>query len=198
MLTIHFHPESKTRTGEVLVDGPYDLVRTYLVEDMQTAVEARRKAGELRALGGDLSKRLGGGGNALSLAANGEVSKLSTQWEEPERTCELPTKWLIDALDRFASYCDRRQDTEASTQGIYQALVEIRNQQTGEWVSKDAASTFFPDEWAEADVVLAIEEAAANKTDIGTNGWEGTAKSGIRIRGYADTSGKVIAAFPLM
>jgi hypothetical protein len=106
MLTLHFHPESKAL--EVTVDPPYDLVGIFLDAEMHTADDARQRAKELRAFGGDRSKCLGGGGNALSIEANGEVTQLITQWEEPERTCELPTEWLIDALERYAAYLDGR------------------------------------------------------------------------------------------
>ncbi|MCL2777365.1 MAG: hypothetical protein FWD73_05120 [Polyangiaceae bacterium] len=106
MLTLHFHPESKVISLRVTVDPPYDLVATFLTDEMHTADDAREYAASLRAFGGDRSKRRGGGGNALSIEANGEVTQLITQWEEPERTCELPTEWLIDALERYALFRD--------------------------------------------------------------------------------------------
>jgi len=106
MLTLHFHPESKVSALEVTVDPPYDLVGIYLVFNMQNADNARERAASLRALDGDRSNGFGGGGNALSIEANGETTTLITQWEEPERTCELPTEWLIDALERYALFRD--------------------------------------------------------------------------------------------
>jgi len=107
MLILHFHPESKFNLVDpVTVDPPYDLVGIFLSSDAQTAIGARYILTELRALGGDPSKRWGGGGNQLTIHANGQTTELITQWEEPERTCELPTEWLIDALERYALFRD--------------------------------------------------------------------------------------------
>ncbi|MCL2777429.1 MAG: hypothetical protein FWD73_05445 [Polyangiaceae bacterium] len=106
MLTLHFHPESKF--DPVTVDPPYDLVGIFLTVEGETAAGTRYVLAGLRALGGDPSKRWGGVGNALTIYANGETTKLIATWEEPERTCELPTEWLIDALERYALFCDGR------------------------------------------------------------------------------------------
>jgi len=111
MLVLHFHPESvfdRVTFDPVTVDPPYDLVGIFLSSETQTDASARYVLSELRALGGDPSKHWGGGGNALTIHANGQTTTLITQWEEPERTCELPTEWLIDALERYALFCDGR------------------------------------------------------------------------------------------
>ncbi|MCL2778573.1 MAG: hypothetical protein FWD73_11260 [Polyangiaceae bacterium] len=108
MLNLHFHPESKVSALEVTIDPPYDLVGIFLTTEGETAAGTRYLVAELRALGGDCSKHWSGGGNALTIHANGETTKLITQWEEPERTCALPTEWLIDALERYAAFCNGR------------------------------------------------------------------------------------------
>jgi len=108
MLNIHFYAEAKPTELEVTVDPPYDLVTVFLTSEAMSDVGARYLISELRALGGDRSKRWGGGGNQLTIRANGETTKLITQWEEPEQTCELPTEWLIDALERYAAFCEGR------------------------------------------------------------------------------------------
>ncbi|MCL2778574.1 MAG: EndoU domain-containing protein [Polyangiaceae bacterium] len=85
-----------------------------------------------------------------------------------------------------------------NAQGAYRAEVEIKNPQTGQWVRKGSTSAFFPDHWTAADVESAISEAYANKTTFGTNGWEGTTSSGVKIRGYVNKAGKITTAFPIL
>jgi len=80
--------------------------------------------------------------------------------------------------------------------GVYEAEVDIYNQRTGQWVSKDQKSSFFPDHWTAKDVESAISEAYANKTPIGTNGWEGTTSSGMKIKGYVNEAGEITTAYP--
>lgn len=90
-------------------------------------------------------------------------------------------------------------ETVLGPHGVYQAQVEIRDPITGQWVRKEAPSTFFPDDWP-ADRVLdeiggAFDNAMKNKKMKG-NKWQGTSPSGLKIEGYLDPDGSIPSTFP--
>ena len=74
--------------------------------------------------------------------------------------------------------------------GVYEATVEI-----GGKVKKEL-TTFFPKNWTPQQVVDAINEAFSNKIVKGNGLYEGTSKSGIKIRMYI-VDGKITSAYPL-
>lgn len=88
---------------------------------------------------------------------------------------------------------DRRvtEVLKKDTNGTYAANVEMRGP-NGQWVSKRAGSTFFPDNWTPKQVSDTIHEAFANGRAVpGTNGrrWEGFA-NGVSVQGSYNQTGK--------
>lgn len=81
--------------------------------------------------------------------------------------------------------------------GVYEASVEVRDTETGQWVRKNRASTFFPQQWSRSEVRSAVLEAYANRVDRGGGEWEGRLSSGMRIIITTDTSGRITSAYPL-
>jgi len=84
-----------------------------------------------------------------------------------------------------------------NTQGVYIGRVEIRNLNTGKWVSKLSSSTFFPDRWSQAQVLREIQGAfaSANKNK---EPWQGTSPSGLKIEGYYNkTTNTITTAYPI-
>ncbi len=82
-------------------------------------------------------------------------------------------------------------------QGVYIGRVEIRNPANGQWVSKLSSSTFFPDQWSQAQVLTEIQSAfaSANKSK---EPWQGTSPSGLRIEGYYNkTTNTITTAYPI-
>jgi hypothetical protein len=84
-----------------------------------------------------------------------------------------------------------------NSQGIFEATVEIYNPNTGQWVPKQAPSTFFPDSWTAEQVLMEIRGAFINKTPVGTYGWRGFSPSGLSIQGFIDDFGNISTAWPL-
>ncbi|MCT8342710.1 DUF637 domain-containing protein [Photorhabdus kleinii] len=84
----------------------------------------------------------------------------------------------------------------SNAQGVYRGKVEVFNSQTGQWVSKDPKSTFFPQSWNRQQVLSEIKGAYKNSTMQGSK-WEGISPSGVRIGGYLDKNGNINTAFPV-
>jgi hypothetical protein len=76
--------------------------------------------------------------------------------------------------------------------GVYEANVEI------EGIKKGARSSFFPDEWSQAQVEKAIQEAYANRQfDPLSRNFHGHAANGIKIEMQLDAKGWITTAYPL-
>ena len=87
--------------------------------------------------------------------------------------------------------------SKANGQGVYVARVEIRNP-SGQWVSKSANSSFFPDRWSRNQVLSEIRGAFANSSNPAAEPWQGTSPSGIRISGYYNRNTNTInTAYPI-
>ncbi|HBI44273.1 MAG TPA: hypothetical protein DDY78_15690 [Planctomycetales bacterium] len=84
-----------------------------------------------------------------------------------------------------------------NAQGLYRAEVEILDPATSSWVAKGSASTFFPDAWAQNQVLSEIDGAFGNPILTRGNYWEGVTPSGLRIGGYLDAAGDINTAFPI-
>lgn len=90
-----------------------------------------------------------------------------------------------------------RMVSAANAQGVYVAKVEIRNS-NGQWVSKSANSSFFPDRWSRSQVISEIRGAFANSANPAAEPWQGTSPSGVRISGYYNRNTNTInTAYPI-
>ena len=81
--------------------------------------------------------------------------------------------------------------------GLYRAKVDVKDA-NGNWIQKNAESTFFPDNWSKDRILEEISDAFRNpnKITIG-NKWEAISPSGIKIGGYLDPHGNIATAFPI-
>ncbi|MBI1929409.1 EndoU domain-containing protein [Candidatus Poribacteria bacterium] len=84
-----------------------------------------------------------------------------------------------------------------NAQGVYRAKVEVYDPKRGRWITKDRASTFFPDSWSRAQVLNQIRGAFQKRTFTRNSLWEGISPSSVTIRGYLDTAGNINTAYPL-
>jgi hypothetical protein len=87
--------------------------------------------------------------------------------------------------------------TKPDSRGVYCASVEVKND-AGDWVAKNAPSTFFPKHWSRTQVRTAILEAYANRKDLGAGDWSGTTADGMTIRGHSDRAGVIDSAYPTL
>lgn len=86
--------------------------------------------------------------------------------------------------------------TRPDARGVYKATVEVKDPRTGEWVRKRTQSTFFPESWDRQRVRREVLEAYANKTDMPDGAWTGTSRSGMKIEGFVDETGRITSAYP--
>ncbi|MDK2126921.1 RHS repeat-associated core domain-containing protein, partial [Parachitinimonas caeni] len=88
-----------------------------------------------------------------------------------------------------------------NAQGIYRAKVEIKDPTSGQWVTKSASSTFYPDSWSRARVLEEIKSAYADALATGQvvgDKFTGTSCSGVKIEGFMDGNGVLDTAYPVM
>ncbi len=76
--------------------------------------------------------------------------------------------------------------------GVYVAQVEIRDPDSGRWLSK--TSTFFPDSLSRAEVLSAIQ--TARREGQGSEPFRGPSGLGFTIEGYFQ-KGKIATAYPI-
>ena len=83
-------------------------------------------------------------------------------------------------------------------------MIDIKDQSTGDWLPKQAMTTFFPSSWSDQTIINEITIAFNNKQKFESpNGtyWVGTSSGGILIKMYlkppASSNGEIITAFPL-
>ncbi|QLR44658.1 hemagglutinin repeat-containing protein [Enterobacter sp. RHBSTW-00994] len=71
------------------------------------------------------------------------------------------------------------------TNGVATGYISVRDPATGQWVSKKALTTFFPEQWSKRQTAQEIESAFKNSTKIpNTEMWTGKSSSGLEIQGY--------------
>ncbi len=79
--------------------------------------------------------------------------------------------------------------------GIYTALVEILDRNSGRW--KEKFSSLFPDKASRQDLIKAILNAYRNREKKSGRKWRGPSGQGYRIEGYLLKDGRIITAYPL-
>jgi hypothetical protein len=57
--------------------------------------------------------------------------------------------------------------------GVFVARIQVRDPDTGGWVTKRPPSNFFPDHWSKRQVEKEIEEAFYNSKPIDNERWKG-------------------------
>ncbi|HEV2301352.1 MAG TPA: EndoU domain-containing protein [Stellaceae bacterium] len=80
--------------------------------------------------------------------------------------------------------------------GVYRALVALRDPNTGAWVEKKEPSTFFPDGMSGEAVVAAVLEAFHHGRLRGNGRFIGPSGHGFAVEGWYER-GRVVAAYPL-
>jgi hypothetical protein len=80
--------------------------------------------------------------------------------------------------------------------GIYRALVALRDPATGAWLDKRAASTFFPDAMSDAAIVDAVIAAFHDGRRRRDGRFIGSSGHGFAIEGWY-RGGSILAAYPL-
>ncbi len=111
MLSIRFFPKNKPWHDEVEVDAPYQVVGDYLTSDVQHDPEGAQKliATFKQIIRGE-RELFEDEGNAYLVEVNASAARISTEYGT-KPSCELPTAWLIDALEQWVAYLEGRRTT---------------------------------------------------------------------------------------
>ncbi|HTV44436.1 MAG TPA: EndoU domain-containing protein [Stellaceae bacterium] len=80
--------------------------------------------------------------------------------------------------------------------GVYRALVAVRDPASGEWIDKRAASTFFPDAMSDDAVIAAVLAAFDHGRRRRDGRFIGSSGHGFTIEGWY-YAGHIAAAYPL-
>jgi hypothetical protein len=80
--------------------------------------------------------------------------------------------------------------------GVYRARVALRDPESGQWIDKRAASTFFPDAMSDSEVIRAVLAAFHDGRRRGDGEFIGDSRRGFTIEGWYQ-SGRINAAYPL-
>ncbi len=89
---------------------------------------------------------------------------------------------------------------EADGRGVYQAQVEGSVDGGKTWNLKTAKDhTFFSNNWSQAQLVDEVASAFKEGREVAekAGSWKGISKSGLKIEGYLDSTGKMKTAFPI-
>ena len=79
--------------------------------------------------------------------------------------------------------------------GIYTAMVEIKNAQSGNWQTK--FSSMFPDNYSQNEVINVILQATENSPQKNPGKWQGRSGRGYTIEGYRLKDQRIITAYPI-
>ena len=96
-----------------------------------------------------------------------------------------------------------QKGTQASTpdkNGVYMAMIDVKDPKTKAWVPKARPTSCFPESWDKSRIRQEIREAYANSTFNPSNSsWKGKSSSGVTIEGYVDrqTRSNVTSAWPI-
>lgn len=106
MLTMTFVPDATDYFFAVHVDAPYDRVAHFLTRDIQNNFAyAKRLAGVLRDIQAGRHAPLDGDtGNVWMMEIDAKTAVLTNEFATPIQRVELPTEWLIDALERWHDF----------------------------------------------------------------------------------------------
>ncbi len=89
----------------------------------------------------------------------------------------------------------------ADANGVTKGRIAIRGPD-GQWVNKNAETTFFPDHWSrrktEQEIASAFQNSTRRTTPTGGSYWTGTTSSGVPVTGYYNPAGTgASTAFPI-
>ena len=81
--------------------------------------------------------------------------------------------------------------------GVFTARVEVLNRNTGRWIPKKQATTFFPTGWGLQKLIFECYDAFSNKTQASPTVYEGRTTSGIKVTFCYTEDGTFTTVFPV-
>lgn len=105
MLKISFRSGCKWTRDEIVVEEPYAHVGWFIASDVQRSrVVASRLIEDLKRVIAGTHAPLVGDGNAWTMDVDAKVARLTCYFGTPVATVELPTPWLLYALEQWRDH----------------------------------------------------------------------------------------------
>ena len=84
----------------------------------------------------------------------------------------------------------------ANKKGVWEALVSIKDFRTGSWIKKESPTTFFPNWWSKALLLLKLELAYLNRKEESQRRHVGKTDCGIVVI-FVFRNNKIVSAYPI-
>jgi hypothetical protein len=106
MLNIQFRSDCEFTDDEIIFEEPYTQLSRFIADDVQRSFSsANRLADRLRGImAGTEPPLVDATGNAWTMDVDANVARLICYHATPHSKVELPTAWLIDALERWRDH----------------------------------------------------------------------------------------------
>jgi hypothetical protein len=106
MLNIEFRGDADLINDEILFEEPYTLLSLFFACDVQRSFsEAELLAAQLRGIiAGTEPPLVDATGNGWTMDIDANVAHLACYFATPHQFVEVPTAWLVDALERWRDH----------------------------------------------------------------------------------------------
>lgn len=105
MLSISFRSGCEWTQDEIVVGEPYADLGWFIADDVQRSPEvATRLIEDLERVIAGKQPPLGGNGNAWTRDIDAKIARLTCYFATPVVTVELPTPWLLYALEQWRDH----------------------------------------------------------------------------------------------
>jgi hypothetical protein len=106
MLNIEFRRDAELIDDEIIFEEPYTQLSVFFADDVQRSfTSADRLAAELRGIiAGTEPPLVDATGNAWTMDIDANVAHLACYFATPHQFVEVPTAWLVDALERWRDH----------------------------------------------------------------------------------------------
>ncbi len=105
MLQIRFRSDAEHAHEEIVFEAPYERLSRFIADDVQRSSEvASRLIENLKRVIAGTHAPLVGDGNAWTMDVDAKVARLTCYFATPVSTVELPTSWLLYALEQWRDH----------------------------------------------------------------------------------------------
>lgn len=106
MVTIAFRSGCTWTRDEIVVEPPYENLGWFIANDVQRSVASSSRLIEMlkRVIAGVEPPLVDETGNAWTMDIDPNVARLTCFFATPVAMVELPTAWLVDALERWRDH----------------------------------------------------------------------------------------------
>lgn len=109
MLQIRFNSNAEHAHEEIVFAAPFERLSRFIADDVQrSSAVASRVIDDLKRVMAGTQPPLVGDGNAWTMDVDAEVARLTCYFATPVSRLELPTAWLLYALEQWRDHLVKR------------------------------------------------------------------------------------------